>query len=114
VRVLLIEDELEFAGALRGAFVREGFIVDHADQLAVAHEAARWGSYDLILLDRTLPDGDGLSLIPNLRDESPGIPMIVLTARGDVLDRVVGLDEGADDYLIKPFALEEMFARIRA
>jgi len=114
VRILLIEDEFEFADTLRGALEREQFIVDHADRLAMAHEATRSFSYDLVLLDRTLPDGDGLSIIPALRADNPGLPIIVLSAKGEVLDRVAGLDEGADDYLIKPFALDEMFARIRA
>jgi DNA-binding response OmpR family regulator len=80
----------------------------------LALEAAASGPYDLILLDRTLPDGDGLSLLPALRSRHPGLPVIVLSARGDVTDRVAGLDQGADDYLIKPFAVDEMFARIRA
>lgn len=114
MKVLLVEDELEFADSLRGALERERFIVDHADRLATAHEAALSSSFELVLLDRTLPDGDGISLIPVLRAENPGLPIIVLSARGEVIDRVSGLDEGADDYLIKPFALEEMFARIRA
>lgn len=114
MRILLIEDEFEFANTLRGALEREQFIVDHADRLAMAREATRSFSYDLVLLDRTLPDGDGLSIIPVLRASNPGLPIIVLSAKGEVLDRVAGLDEGADDYLIKPFALDEMFARIRA
>ncbi len=114
MRILLVEDEKEFADTLRTALERELFVVDHADRLKMAREAVRTESYDLILLDRTLPDGDGLSLIPAFRAENPGLPIIVLSARGEVLDRVAGLDEGADDYLIKPFALEEMFARIRA
>jgi two-component system, OmpR family, response regulator len=114
VKILLVEDEIEFADAVRAALERERFIVDHADRLVIAHEAARSGTYDLVLLDRTLPDGDGLSLVPALRAEAPGLPIIVLSARGEVFDRVTGLDEGADDYLIKPFALEELFARIRA
>lgn len=114
MRILLVEDEVEFAGALCAALERESFVVDHADRLEIAREAALTYSYDLVLLDRTLPDGDGLSLVSTLRAGSPGLPIIVLSARGEVLDRVAGLDEGADDYLIKPFALEEMFARIRA
>jgi len=114
VRILLVEDEIEFANTLLGALARELFVVDHADRLAMAREAVLSNSYDLVLLDRTLPDGDGLSLVPALRAENPGLPIIVLSARGEVLDRVAGLDEGADDYLIKPFALEELFARIRA
>lgn len=114
MRVLLIEDELELAEALRGALQRERFVVDHADCLSVAREAALLAPFDLVLLDRTLPDGDGLSLVPALREKHPGLHIIVLSARGEVSDRIAGLDEGADDYLVKPFSLDEMFARIRA
>lgn len=114
MRVLLIEDELQLAETLRGALERERFIVDHVDRLAMAREASLMASFDLVLLDRTLPDGDGLSLVPLLRTKNPGLPIIVLSARGEVSDRIAGLDEGADDYLIKPFSLDEMFARIRA
>ena len=114
LKILLIEDEIEFAHTLRGALEREQFVVDHVDRIDMAREAALGNCYDLVLLDRTLPDGNGLSLIPALRSDHPGLPVIVLSARGDVLDRVAGLDCGADDYLIKPFALDEMFARIRA
>jgi DNA-binding response OmpR family regulator len=114
VKILLVEDEIEFAVTLRGALEREQFIVDHVDQLETAREAVLSYCYDLVLLDRTLPDGDRLSLIPDLRADHPGLPIIVLSARGDVVDRIAGLDEGADDYLIKPFALDELFARIRA
>lgn len=114
MRILLVEDETEFADTVRGALEREKYVVDHADRLALAREASRLNSYDLVLLDRTLPDGDGLSLLPLLRAGNPGLPVIMLTARGEVTDRVAGLDEGADDYLVKPFALEELFARIRA
>lgn len=114
MRVLLIEDELELAQTVRGAMERERFVVDHADRLDAAREAALQGLFDLVLLDRTLPDGDGLSLVPALRAGNPGIPVIVLSARGEIADRIAGLDEGADDYLIKPFSLDEMFARIRA
>ena len=114
MRILLVEDELEFAATVRAALEREKYVVDHVDRLAMAREACRMHAYALVLLDRTLPDGDGLSLLPSLRTAHPGLPVIVLSARGDVTDRVAGLDEGADDYLVKPFALEELFARIRA
>jgi DNA-binding response OmpR family regulator len=67
-----------------------------------------------VLLDRQLPDGDGLTLIPKLRARANGVPIIVLTARGDLADRIAGLDDGADDYLVKPFAIEELLARLRA
>lgn len=114
MKVLLVEDEAEFANTLRIALERECFVVDQADRIAMAREAALSGSYDLVLLDRTLPDGDGLSLLPTLRETHPGLPVIVLSARGEVVDRIAGLDRGADDYLIKPFDVDEMFARIRA
>ncbi len=114
MRVLLVEDEIEFADTVRAALEREKYVVDHVDRLAWATEACRWNVYDLLLLDRTLPDGDGLALLPSLRAAQPGIAVIVLTARGELADRVNGLDEGADDYLVKPFALDELFARIRA
>ncbi|WP_425965294.1 response regulator [Rhizobium nepotum] len=114
MRVLIVEDEAEFANTLRIALERERFVVDQADRISMAQEAAMSGSYDLVLLDRTLPDGDGLSLVPLLRETHPGLPVIVLSARGEVVDRIVGLDRGADDYLIKPFDTDEMFARIRA
>lgn len=114
MRILLIEDELRLAESLGKALERERFVVDHADRLATAKEAALVARFDLVLLDRTLPDGEGLSLVPTLRAASPGVRIIVLSARGAVADRVAGLDTGADDYLIKPFALDEMLARIRA
>lgn len=114
VRILLIEDEAGMAAALRTVLEHEGYVVDHVPALADAREAAMSGTSDLVLLDRTLPDGDGLSVVANLRRHNPGVPIIVITARGDVVDRVSGLDTGADDYLAKPFAMEEMLARIRA
>lgn len=114
MRILLVEDEAEFAKALRGALERDRYVVDWVASLALASTASRSGVHELVLLDRTLPDGDGLSLIPQLRARTPGVPIIVLTARGELADRVAGLDDGADDYLVKPFDLEEMLARIRA
>lgn len=105
---------MELADMVRHALEQERYIVDCADRLEIAEEAIRGGLHDLILLDRTLPDGEGLSLIPHFRTHRPGMPVIVLSARGDLSDRVAGLDEGADDYLAKPFALEELMARIRA
>lgn len=114
MHILLIEDEAELAATLKGALQRERHVVDLAGTVALAREAALCGLHDLVLLDRTLPDGDGLSLIDLLRQHNPGVPIIVLSALGQMPDRVAGLDEGADDYLAKPFALEELFARIRA
>lgn len=114
MKILLVEDELELADTLRGALERDRFIVDHVDRLDFAREAALSGAYDLVLLDRTLPDGDGLTLVSTLRAAQPGLPVVVLSARDQINDRVEGLDEGADDYLVKPFAFEELLARIRA
>lgn len=114
MRILLVEDEMEMAAALRSVLEREGFVVDHVHSFADAREAAIDGDHDLVLLDRTLPDGEGLSLLPELRRGNPGVPVIVLTAHGGIADRVSGLDHGADDYLAKPFATEELLARIRA
>jgi DNA-binding response OmpR family regulator len=93
---------------------RERFIVDQADNLETATEAVAIGEFDLVLLDRTLPDGEGLSLVPDLRARNPGVHIIILSARSGVQDRVLGLDEGADDYLVKPFSIDELLARIRA
>lgn len=114
MRILLVEDEPRLAESLRAVLERERFIVDHAGGLEAAREASRSGSFDLVLLDRSLPDGEGLSLLPSLRDASPGIHVIVLSARNGVNDRVAGLDGGADDYLTKPFSVDEKLARIRA
>lgn len=114
MRILLVEDELQFAGSVRTALERERFVVDHVDNIETAQEAAALTAYDLALLDRTLPDGDGLTLVPALRATNAGLPIIMLSARGDISDRIVGLDEGADDYLVKPFSLDELLARIRA
>ncbi|MGF7148293.1 DNA-binding response OmpR family regulator [Sphingomonas zeicaulis] len=114
MRILLVEDEAELAATIRGLLEQEQCVVDWADRLSIAEEAASFGVHDLVVLDRTLPDGDGLSLIPPLRRRNPGVPIIILSARSELSDRVAGLDEGADDYLAKPFAFEELLARIRA
>ncbi|VFR91699.1 Two-component response regulator [plant metagenome] len=114
MRILLIEDEAEFAKALRSALERDRYVVDWVPSIALGAVASRPGVHELVLLDRTLPDGDGLSLIPQLRKNMPGVPIIVLSARGELADRVAGLDDGADDYLVKPFDLAEMLARMRA
>jgi len=114
MRILLVEDEPQLAESLRKVLERERFIVDHANGVESAREASMLGSFDLVLLDRSLPDGEGLSLLPTLRADNPGIHVIVLSARNGVDDRVAGLDRGADDYLTKPFSIDEMLARIRA
>ncbi len=102
------------ASALSVALQARDAVVDHVSMLADAEEAARNLPYDVILLDRQVPDGDGLAIIPKLRAAGIATPVIVLTARGDLDDRIDGLDTGADDYLVKPFAVEELLARLRA
>ncbi|PDT72970.1 response regulator transcription factor [Bradyrhizobium sp. C9] len=114
MRVLLVEDQPDMVAALRAALARHDMLVDHAPDLLEAEAIATAGSYDAIVLDRQLPDGDGLSLIPKLRASGNTVPVLVLTARGELADRISGLDSGADDYLGKPFAFEELLARLRA
>jgi DNA-binding response OmpR family regulator len=114
MRILLVEDEPEMADALRKVLEKERFVVDSAGDLATAEKTIDHDLHNLVILDRTLPDGDGLALMCRLRKGSTHVPVIVLSARGSLADRVHGLDQGADDYLPKPFALEELLARIRA
>ena len=113
MRVLLVEDEVRLADTLSFVLRKERFIVDQVGGVAEARDAAAMAEFDLVLLDRTLPDGEGLALVPDLRLRNPGIHIIVLSARGAVEDRVAGLDEGADDYLVKPFSFAELLARVR-
>ncbi|WP_026793158.1 response regulator transcription factor [Pleomorphomonas oryzae] len=114
MRLLLVEDEPQMADALATALHRYDIIVDHAPTLAYAQEAVAQNLHDIVLLDLQLPDGDGLSFLTHLRGTGDTTPVIVLTARGSIEDRVNGLDVGADDYLTKPFAVEELLARVRA
>ncbi|MGO4775241.1 response regulator transcription factor [Lysobacter sp. 2RAB21] len=114
MRILLIEDEPEFAAALTQALKHYDMVADHVPTLGEGQAAAMGDVHDAIVLDRSLPDGDGVALIPRLRAMGLLTPVIVLTARGELSDRVVGLDAGADDYLVKPFAIEELLARLRA
>jgi DNA-binding response OmpR family regulator len=114
MRLLLIEDEKELAEALAAALSKQGIVTDHTMRLEDAMELARQNSYDVILLDRRLPDGEGLTFIPKLRRAGADTPIIVLTARNAPIERIEGLDGGADDYLGKPFLIEELMARVRA
>ena len=97
MRVLLVEDEPEMAAALAAALKNYDMVVDHIATLGDAEEAVSTNAYGAILLDRQLPDGDGLALVSKLRASGVGVPVIVLTARGELVDRVAGLDIGADD-----------------
>jgi DNA-binding response OmpR family regulator len=110
MRILLVEDEDSIAEPLADGLRREGFSVERA---ATGGAALAAGETDLVLLDLRLPDIDGLDVCRRLRERSD-VPIIVVTARGEEADRVVGLELGADDYVVKPFGLRELIARIRA
>lgn len=114
MRVLLVEDELEMARALTVVLSQNQYIVDHMGTLALAREAIRERVHDVIILDRQLPDGDGLKLLRELRAADDTTPVVVLTAHNRTPDKVCGLDDGADDYLGKPFQADELMARLRA
>jgi len=111
MRVLLVEDDIRVAAALASVLRRHKYTVTCATTVAEALAAPR---VDLVLLDMGLPDGDGLDVCKVLRERSPAVPIIVVSARGEERDRVVGLRTGADDYLVKPFSMAELQARIEA
>jgi DNA-binding response OmpR family regulator len=113
-RVLLVEDEAEIASPLVRTLEREGYVVDQASTGREAIVAATTGGHDVVILDLGLPDMDGLDVCRSLRDASYEGAVLMVTARSRELDRVVGLDAGADDYLAKPFGLAELLARLRA
>lgn len=114
MRLLLIEDEPQMVEALKAAFARHDILVDAVSTIADAELVGADAVYDAALLDRQLPDGDGLRFVAGLRKRGNTLPVIVLTAMGHVPDRVAGLDHGADDYLCKPFDFDELLARLRA
>jgi DNA-binding response OmpR family regulator len=117
-RLLIIDDDARLAAMVRDYLAANGFGVDVASSVAEGlQRLARGSPYDLVLLDLMLPDGDGLELCRRIRapgGASPGVPIVMLTAKGDPLDRVIGLELGADDYVAKPFEPRELLARIRA
>ncbi len=114
MRILVIEDETKIAGFLQRGLNEEGHRVDVATSLHAARAEVAAQTYDLLLVDRMLPDGDGLSLVKELRKAGNITPAICLTAKDRVEDRVEGLYGGADDYLVKPFEFGELLARIAA
>jgi DNA-binding response OmpR family regulator len=113
-RLLVVEDDPAISRPLVRALEREGFVVDHVDNGEAALLRAAEGDVDLVLLDLTLPDVDGLEVCRRLREERPLLPVVMLTARGEEVDLIVGFDAGADDYVTKPFRLAELVARLRA
>lgn len=114
MRILVIEDEPEMARLIASLLAQAGFVVDRVTSLEDTREAVRQSAYDLLLLDRRLPDGDGISLLPSIRRARPGIRVIMLTALDATKEKVSGFEAGADDYLTKPFEGEELIARVRA
>jgi DNA-binding response OmpR family regulator len=113
-RLLLIEDDSRLAEMLREYLGEAGFRVTRAETGAAGLALAARATFDLIILDLMLPDGDGLEVCRQIRRRDGAIPILMLTARGDATDRVVGLEMGADDYLPKPFEPRELLARLRA
>lgn len=114
MKVLVIEDTVKLGAAIAEAMSRAQFNCELATNLLEAQTRVDGADYDLILLDLSLPDGDGLDFLRKLRAASVRTPVIVLTARGGLNDKISGLDDGADDYLVKPFELSEMVSRCKA
>lgn len=114
MRLLLIEDNARLGSLVREGLRPQGFAVDWVETVDEAELATKVATYDLLLIDLGLPDGDGLDLVRHVRRKKDATPILVLTARGGLDDRVAGLDAGADDYLVKPFQMPELAARCRA
>ena len=114
MRLLIVDDEVRFTELLRVALTRSGSVVDAVSLCEDARAALADIPYDAAILDLGLPDGDGIALLRKLRSGGVQVPILVLTARDAVEDRVSGLDTGADDYVVKPFAMSELIARTKA
>lgn len=114
MRVLLIEDDKPTRSLIRRSLTAKGHSVREAARAAEGEKLARTEEFDVLIIDIQLPDGDGMQICRRLRQDRMSVPILFLTARGEVGDRVAGLDAGADDYLRKPFALAELDARVRA
>lgn len=114
MKILIIEDEHKIAAAIKKGLEQENFAVDTSYNGTDGYDLASSEDYDLIVLDLMLPGMDGMEICKKLRQENNHTPIIMLTARGDLDDKVKGLNNGADDYLAKPFSFEELLARIRA
>jgi two-component system copper resistance phosphate regulon response regulator CusR len=113
MKILIVEDEPKTSEYLRQGLTEAGFVVDLAHNGLDGHHLANTEPYDLIILDIMLPDVDGWRILKSLREAGKQTPVLFLTARDSVTDRVKGLDLGADDYLVKPFAFAELLARVR-
>lgn len=113
-RLLMIDDDARLAAMVRDYLSASGYVVDVAGDATTGVAAVRTNGADLLILDLMLPDGDGLDLCRRLRAEGVSMPVLMLTAKGDPIERVIGLEIGADDYLPKPFEPRELLARIKA
>ncbi len=114
MRILVVEDQLDISSLIAERLEHSGYVADRVGTLADAIEAVHAHDYPVMLLDRRLPDGDGVTILPEVRAARPDIRVLVVTALRSIDDRVDGLDAGADDYLTKPFDPNELLARIRA
>ncbi len=114
MRILIVEDNQKLAGYIKKALEQESYSADCVYDGEQGEKRAIFGEYDLLVLDIMLPKKDGITVCKDLRKQNINLPIIMLTAKGELDDRVEGLDSGADDYLVKPFELEELLARIRA
>ncbi len=114
MRVLLVEDDTLLGDGIYNGLVQQGAAVDWVKNGPAAEVALEANKYDAMILDLTLPQGDGLTILQNLRASGDTMPVLILTARDSVTDRVLGLDSGADDYMTKPFDMTELDARLRA
>jgi len=114
VRILLVEDDELLGSAINDALTRSAYSVEWVRDGRAAHVALKGGGFDIVVLDLGLPRLDGLEILRRIRAAGDGVPVLVVSARDRATDRVIGLDAGADDYLVKPFDLDELFARVRA
>ncbi|MEN9389580.1 MAG: two-component response regulator, YkoH [Candidatus Parcubacteria bacterium] len=114
MRILLVEDEVKLAHALKRGLTQEHFIIDVAASGDEGLEMALLDTYDLLILDVMLPKLSGFEIAQSIRQERLSVPILMLTARGELADKILGFEAGVDDYLTKPFAFEELLARIRA
>ena len=114
MKILIVEDEVKIGNSIKKGLEQELFVVDVANDGTTGLDLALSEKYDLIILDRLLPGIDGVEICKKLRLEKNTVPILLLTAKGQVSDRVEGLNSGADDYLVKPFAFEELLARVKA
>ena len=113
MQILLVEDDHLLANGLQKALQQQGYVVNHVDTGEACLHVIATDTPDIAVLDLGLPDIDGITVLKKLRLQHPNLPVLLLTARSDIEDKITGLDSGADDYLAKPFEMDELFARLR-